>query len=196
MSVRGWGIAPSMMPRMCMRPAFACSSADLHDLAGDAGDLDVHLERGDALAGAGDLEVHVAVVVLLAGDVGEHRERVVLLDQAHGDAGHRREERHAGVEHGERAAADRRHRRGAVRLQDVGDDADGVGELVLVRQHRQRARGGPARRGRSRAGRGRAGTSPRRRRRGGSCSAAGTSGCSPPRTPRSPGRRGWCRASR
>src|SRR6185436_15076910 len=34
----------------------------LHDLARDAGDLDVHLQGGDAVAGAGDLEVHVAVV--------------------------------------------------------------------------------------------------------------------------------------
>ena len=40
----------------------------------DARDLDVHLQRGDALRGAGDLEVHVAVVVFLAGDVGEDRE--------------------------------------------------------------------------------------------------------------------------
>ena len=46
----------------------------LHDLLGDAGDLDVHLQRGDALGGAGDLEVHVAEVVLVAEDVGEHGE--------------------------------------------------------------------------------------------------------------------------
>ena len=41
------------------------------DLEGDARDLDVHLEGGDALVGAGDLEVHVAEVVFDAGDVGE-----------------------------------------------------------------------------------------------------------------------------
>src|SRR5476649_1665790 len=39
---------------------------DLHDLLGDAFDLDVHLERGDAQFGAGDLEVHVAEMILVA----------------------------------------------------------------------------------------------------------------------------------
>ena len=63
---------------------------DAHDLLGDAGDLDVHLQRGDALLGAGHLEVHVAEVVLVAEDVGEHGEALAFLDQAHGDAGHRR----------------------------------------------------------------------------------------------------------
>ena len=58
----------------------------LHDLLGDAGDLDVHLQRGDAVGGAGDLEVHVAQVVLVAEDVGEHDVAVRLQDQAHGDA--------------------------------------------------------------------------------------------------------------
>ena len=69
--------------------ACAWSSATAHDLLGDAGDLDVHLQRGDALLGAGDLEVHVAEVVLVAEDVGEHREALAFLDQAHGDAGDR-----------------------------------------------------------------------------------------------------------
>ena len=38
------------------------------------------------VARAGDLEVHVAVVVLLAGDVGQHGEAVAVGDQAHRDA--------------------------------------------------------------------------------------------------------------
>mgnify|MGYP003693925643 CR=1 FL=1 len=45
-------------------------------------------------------------------------------------------ERHAGVHQRERGAAHRRHRRRAVRLGDLGDDAERVGELVLRRQHR------------------------------------------------------------
>ena len=57
-----------------------------HDLEGDAGDLDVHLQRGDPALGAGDLEVHVAEVVLDAGDVGQDDVVVALLDQAHRDA--------------------------------------------------------------------------------------------------------------
>ena len=42
---------------------------------GDAADLDVHLQGGDALGGAGDLEVHVAEVILVAEDVGEDADR-------------------------------------------------------------------------------------------------------------------------
>ena len=59
------------------------------DVERDAGDLDVHLQGGDALRGAGDLEVHVAEVVLDAGDVGEDDVVVALLDQAHRHAGDR-----------------------------------------------------------------------------------------------------------
>jgi hypothetical protein len=40
--------------------------------------------------GAGDLEVHVAEVILVAEDVGEHREALAFEDEAHGDARHRR----------------------------------------------------------------------------------------------------------
>src|SRR4051794_7255964 len=113
-----------------------------HDLERDARDLDVHLQRGDAVRGAGDLEVHVAQVVLDAGDVGQDRVVVALLDQAHGDAGDRPLERHAGVHEAERRAADRRHRGRAVGLQDVRHDADRVREGFLVGDHRdQRALG-------------------------------------------------------
>src|SRR3954470_18677132 len=97
-----------------------------HDLERDARDLDVHLQRGDALLGAGDLEVHVAEVVFHAGDVGQHDVVVALLDQAHGDAGDRPLERHAGVHQAQRGAADGGHRAGAVGLEDVRHDADRV----------------------------------------------------------------------
>ena len=83
----------------------------------------------------GDLEVHVAVVVFLAGDVRQDREAVAVGDEAHGDAGHGRLDRHARVHEGEGSAADRRHGRGAVGLEDVGHDAYGVGEDVVARQH-------------------------------------------------------------
>jgi hypothetical protein len=82
-------------------------------LLGDALDLDVHLQRGHTGRRAGDLEVHVAEVVLVAEDVGQHGETVAFLDQAHGDAGDVRLERHAGVHHRQAAAAHRRHRRRA-----------------------------------------------------------------------------------
>ena len=110
-----------------------------HHVRRDAADLDVHLQRGDAVGGAGDLEVHVAVVIFGAGDVGEDRVLAGRLvhDQAHRHAGDRRLDRHARIHHRQRAAAHRRHRRAAVGFENVGDDADGVGEVGFRRHHRR-----------------------------------------------------------
>ena len=117
----------------------------LHDFLGDAGDLDVHLQRGHALVGAGDLEVHVAQMILVAEDVGQHGKAVAFLDQTHGDAGDVRLQRRAGVHQRQAAAAHRGHRRRAVGLGDFRHHAHGVAELFLGRQHRhQRALGQPA----------------------------------------------------
>ena len=60
-----------------------------HDLAVDAFDLDVHLQRGYAFGGASDFKVHVAEVIFVTEDVGEHGKTIFFLDQAHGDTGHR-----------------------------------------------------------------------------------------------------------
>ena len=124
-----------------VRAAVMClCQRDLHDLLGDAGDLDVHLKAGDALRRARHLEVHVAQMILVAQDVAEHREVLAFQDQAHRDAADRALDRHARVHQAQRTAADRRHRRRAVALRDVAGDADRVGELLLRRQHRvQRA---------------------------------------------------------
>src|SRR5215475_777447 len=45
---------------------------DAHDLRRDAFDLDVHLQRRDAILRTGDLEIHVAEMILVAQDVGQH----------------------------------------------------------------------------------------------------------------------------
>ena len=110
----------------------------LEQLAGDAADLDVHLEGGDALGGAGDLEVHVAHEVFLAGDVGEDGVlAVVAHDQAHGDAGDGGGEGHARVHEGEGAAADAGHGGRAIGGEHLADEAEGVGELRLGRDDGQ-----------------------------------------------------------
>ena len=126
-----------------VHPALArLRQRDRHDFLGDALDLDVHLQRGDAAVGAGDLEVHVAEVILVAEDVGQHGEAVAFLDEAHRDARDVRLGRHAGVHQREAAAADRGHRRAAVRFGDLRDDAHRVRELLGRRQHgEQRALG-------------------------------------------------------
>ena len=89
------------------------------------------------VARAGDLEVHVAEVVLDAGDVRQDDVVVAFLDQAHRDSGDRLVDLDAGVHQRERRAADRRHRGGPVRLEDVRDDADRVGEVLHRRDHRK-----------------------------------------------------------
>ena len=71
-----------------MQTALLClAESDLHDLFGDGRDLDVHLQRGDAILGACDFEVHVAEVVFITEDVGENGELAAFLDQTHRDTG-------------------------------------------------------------------------------------------------------------
>jgi hypothetical protein len=101
-----------------------------HDLLGDAGDLDVHLQGSDARRRPRDLEVHVAEMVLRTLDVGEDDVVVPFLDEAHRDARNGRRDRYAGVHQGQRRATHRSHRRGAVRLERLGDETDRVGELL------------------------------------------------------------------
>ena len=107
----------------------------LEDGAWKALDLDVHLKGSDAVRRAGDLEVHISVVVFLARDVGQDGEPGSLADQPHRDSRDRSLDRYAGVHESQRSAADRGHRRRAVRLQDVGHDADRVRERLLAREH-------------------------------------------------------------
>ena len=83
---------------------------DLHDLLGNTLDFDVHLQGSHAAFSPRHLEVHVAKVVLVAQDVGEHREAPAVLDEAHRDSGDVILDRHAGVHEREAAAADRGHR--------------------------------------------------------------------------------------
>ncbi len=75
----------------------------LHDLTGNPGNLDVHLQRGDAVFGAGNLEVHVAEMILVTQDVGQDGDAVIILDQAHGNTGNRTGDRHACIHHGQGA---------------------------------------------------------------------------------------------
>ena len=108
----------------------------LHDLAGDARDLDVHLQRRDAVLGSGHLEIHVAEVILVAQDVGQHFETRAFLDQAHRNAGHRRFDRHAGIHQRKAGAAHRGHGTGAVRFENFRHHADDVREFIHARHYR------------------------------------------------------------
>src|SRR5690606_23968823 len=80
--------------------------SDLHDLFGDALDLDVHLQSSHAIGGTGHFEVHVAEVIFVAEDVCQYGEALAFLDQAHGDTGHRCAKGDTCIHHCQRAAAD------------------------------------------------------------------------------------------
>src|SRR5882672_8100565 len=99
-------------------------------------DLDVHLDRGDPFARPGDLEVHVAQVLLAAEDVRQDRDALAFLDETHRDARAGGLDRHAGVVQRQRPSTHRGHRRRTVRLENVRDNPQGVGELLIGRQDR------------------------------------------------------------
>src|SRR5690606_35189395 len=107
---------------------------NFHDLFGDALDLDVHLQRGNAIGSTGYLEVHVAQVIFVTEDVGDDGQAVAFLDQAHRDTGNRRAKGDTCVHQCQRAATYGCHGAGAVGLSDLGYHANRVGEC-LFRRH-------------------------------------------------------------
>src|SRR5450631_539187 len=109
---------------------------NLHDLARDARDLDVHLQRGNAVFGTGHFEIHVAEMILIAQNIGEHLKACAFLDQPHGHAGHRRLDGHACVHQCKTAAAHRGHRTRAIGLQDLRHDPNDIRKLLDTRHHR------------------------------------------------------------
>jgi hypothetical protein len=116
-----------------MQTAFArLNQRGVHDLLGDAGNLDVHLQRGDATGGAGHLEVHVAEVVLVTENIRQHREAVALFDQAHRDTRDVVFQRHAGIHQRQAAAAHRRHRAGTVGFGDFRNQTDRISKLIRL----------------------------------------------------------------
>src|SRR5690606_16500951 len=105
------------------------SQSNLHDFAGDALNLDVHLQRGNAVDSTCHLEVHVAEVVLVAKNVGQHGELATVFDQAHGHTRHVLCRRDTGVHQRQTATANRCHRGGTVGFRDFGHHTDGVLEI-------------------------------------------------------------------
>ena len=174
-SSRGAASASAILPRMKSRPSRAWRSAVSRISRVRPWILMSICTAVTPVFDPADLEVHVAQVILVAEDVGQHGDAIALLDEAHGDAGDRRLDRHAGVHQRQDAAAHRRHRRAAVRLEDLRHDADRVREVLRRRAARARSRARPGGRGRSRGGWRRASASPRRSRRAGSCSEGGRS---------------------
>src|ERR1700722_14748335 len=108
----------------------------LHDLARDARDLDVHLQRGDAVLRPGHFEIHVAQMIFIAEDVRQNLEPGTLLHETHRHAGHGRLDRHTRVHQREAGAAHGGHRARAVRFENLRYHADDVREFLHARHHR------------------------------------------------------------
>ena len=116
-----------------VQPAFACLAERLlEDLRAHPFDLDVHLQGGDPVLGSRHLEIHVTQVVFLAEDVAQNDELVPFLDEPHRDSRDGFLDAHARVQQAQRAAADGCHGGGAVGFEDLRDDADRIGEVLLL----------------------------------------------------------------
>src|SRR5579872_6242107 len=108
-----------------------------HDCPREAMDLDVHLDRGHALARPGDFEVHVAHGIFDALNVGQDRVvALVIADQSHGDARDRGFDRDPGIHQCQRAAGGRCHGGRPVRGENLRDNSNRVREVFLPRNNR------------------------------------------------------------
>ncbi len=114
------------------------SESTTEDFGRQAAGLVVHLQSSDALFGAAHLEVHVTEEVLKTLDVGQDDDVVAFLDKAHGNAGNGSLDRHARIHQRKGGSTGGSHGRRAVRLKHLGNHADGVGELLLGGDHRQK----------------------------------------------------------
>ena len=140
------GVLPHVVARLGDRLGHRCQDrlASLlglvqgrcQDVGGYAVDLGVQLEGRHEVGRTGNLEVHVAKGVLGPQDVGEGHVLTIQVDEAHGDSGNRSLDRHTGIHHREARRAHRRHRGGAVGRQNLGNEAQRVGELIKGRQDR------------------------------------------------------------
>src|SRR5207253_8817289 len=108
----------------------------LHDVDCHVGDLDVHLQTGDAIACARYLEVHVAVMIFGAGDIGEDGVVLAFDDQAHRNAAYVGPERDARIHQRDRSAAHGGLRAATVGFHNVAHHAHGIGEGFFARDQR------------------------------------------------------------
>ena len=98
------------------------------DLIRESLNLDVHLGCCDPFLGPGHLEVHVPQVVLIAQDIGKDGilPGIRIGDQSHGNAGYRFADLDPAVHQSQCTGTYRRHGRGAIGFENIGDDPDRV----------------------------------------------------------------------
>ena len=94
-----------------------------HQRRRESGNLDIHLQSGDALLCSGNLEIHVAEVVLQSLDIAENNELLAVRYQSHGDPGNGRRNGNTGVHQRQGRTTHRGHGSRAVRRHTLGNQA-------------------------------------------------------------------------
>ena len=113
-----------------------------HDFVAHARKFEVELESSDALLGSANFVIHVSEMIFGTDDVGQqfvafHLAVVVVFrHETDANSSDRRLDRNARVHQREHAAANARHRAGAIRFHDLARDADRVTEIVRARNNR------------------------------------------------------------
>ena len=104
-------------------------------------DLDIHLDRRDAVMRACDLKVHIPKEVLKSLNIGQDDVIIIGISgyKSAGNAGNLLLNRNTGSHQGHRRRTNGCLRGGAVRLEGFGDAADRVREIFLGRNHRQKS---------------------------------------------------------
>ena len=111
-----------------------------HNRAGQAVNLDIHLNSGNSLFRSGDLKVHIAEEIFQALNIGQHEVILVRLpgNQAAGDSGNRLLNRHTGSHQGHAGCTSGSHRCGTVGLHRLGNGTNRIRELFHGRKHRKK----------------------------------------------------------
>jgi hypothetical protein len=129
-------MALSIASKMIASAGLRAHQRFLENGIGQTLDLDVHLDGRDALGRPRHLEVHIPAEVLFILQVGENDvlpfsssdTSPSAMPETGEEIGTRRHER-------QRGPASRSHGRRSVGFQNFRDDADGVGEVLLLGQH-------------------------------------------------------------
>ena len=75
-------------------------------------------------------------MIFVSEDIGKNNNLVCILDQPHGNPGHRLSNRHTGIHKGKTAAADRGHGRGTIGLQHLRHNTNRIRKFFTLRKHR------------------------------------------------------------
>ena len=107
-----------------------------NDFGGQAVDLKVHLDGGDAFLGSGNLKVHITEEVLKSLNVDHGHKAVALGYKAAGNSGDGSLDGYACIHKSKCGTTDGSLGGGTVGRKNFRNKAEGIGELLLVGNYR------------------------------------------------------------